>query len=80
MQNFKNCFTLNMSRKNSVLSAVCFKYTNNTLCSFVALMRRATVHNQLQNYQTAIEDLNKVLCIEPENAIAKVKTNEFNKT
>lgn len=36
-------------------------------------MRRATVHNQLQNYQTAVEDLNKVLCVEPENAVAKVK-------
>lgn len=43
-------------------------------------MRRATVHNQLQNYQTAIEDLNKVLCIEPENAIAKVKINELHVT
>lgn len=74
MQNFKNCSTLNMSRKSSVfLSALCFKYINNTLCSSVALMRRATVHNQLQNYQTAVEDLNKVLCAEPENAIAKVK-------
>lgn len=43
-------------------------------------MRRATVHNQLQNYQAAIEDLNKVLCVEPENAIAKVNTNELNMT
>lgn len=43
-------------------------------------MRRATVHNQLQNYQTAVEDLNKVLCVEPENAIAKVKINELSMT
>lgn len=43
-------------------------------------MRRATVHNQLQNYQRAIEDLNEVLCIEPENAIAKVKINELHVT
>lgn len=39
-------------------------------------MRRATVNNQLKNYETAIEDLNKVLCIEPENALAKVKTHD----
>jgi len=43
-------------------------------------MRRATVHSQLQNYQTAIEDLNKVLCVEPDNAVAKVNIKEFNMT
>lgn len=50
----------------------------NTLHSFVALMRRATVHSHLQNYQTAIEDLNKVLSVEPENSMAKVKISELN--
>lgn len=70
-----------MSRKNSVLLfALGFKYISNILCSFVALMRRATVHIQLQNYQPAIEDLNTVLCVEPENAIAKVKINGLNMT
>lgn len=43
-------------------------------------MRRATVHSQLQNYQAAIEDLNRVLCVEPQNTIAKVKTNELTMT
>lgn len=41
-------------------------------------MRRATVHSHLQNYQTAIEDLNKVLSVEPENSMAKVKISELN--
>lgn len=41
-------------------------------------MRRATVHSHLQNYQTAIEDLNKVLYVEPENSMAKVKISELN--
>lgn len=41
-------------------------------------MRRATVHSHLQNYQTAIEDLNKVLSVEPENSMAKVKISGLN--
>lgn len=65
--------------KNSVfLFTLYFKYKNNTLCSFVALMRRATVHSHLQNYQAAIEDLNEVLSVEPENSRAKVKISELN--
>lgn len=68
-----------MSRKNSVLLfTLYFKYINNTLCSFIALMRRATVHSHLQNYQTAVEDLNKVLSVEPENSTAKVKIGDLN--
>lgn len=68
-----------MSRKNSVLLfTLYFKYINNTFPSFVALMRRATVHSHLQNYETAIEDLNKVLSVEPENSMAKVKISELN--
>lgn len=67
-----------MSRKNSVfLFTLYFKCVNNTLCSFAALMRRATVHSHLQNYQTAIEDLNKVLSVEPKNTMAKVNICEF---
>lgn len=68
-----------MSRKNSVLLfTLYFKYINNTLRSFIALMRRATVHSHLQNYQTAVEDLNKVLSVEPENSTAKVKISDLN--
>lgn len=67
-----------MSRKKSVVvSSLCFKHSSDVLCHFVALLRHATACSQLQSYQTAMEDLNKVLCVEPGNAVAKVRTNAY---
>ncbi|XP_053105714.1 sperm-associated antigen 1 isoform X2 [Hemicordylus capensis] len=42
-----------------------------------ALMRRATVYSNLQNFKEAANNLKKVLQTEPENAIAKKKLSEL---
>lgn len=41
---------------------------------FPALLRRATTYKHQNKLQEAIEDLNKVLNVEPGNELAKVST------
>lgn len=41
---------------------------------FLALLRRATTYKHQNKLQEAIEDLSKVLDIEPDNEMAKVST------
>lgn len=41
---------------------------------FSALLRRATTYKHQNKLQEAIEDLNQVLAVEPDNELAKVST------
>lgn len=46
------------------------------LDKFSALLRRATTYKHQNKLQEAIEDLNKVLNVEPDNELAKVSNRK----
>lgn len=53
-------------------NAICLKKKNFYFDKFSALLRRATTYKHQNKLQEAMEDLNKVLAVEPDNELAKV--------
>lgn len=69
------CATYILSLAKCVLTIITYvKKFNFYFGKFPALLRRATTYKHQNKLQEAIEDLSKVLDVEPDNELAKVST------